>query len=245
MYDIFRIEQSGVFRRYIWRNAGFASLRSIREHLHETEPRFDPTVIPFQNVSQEPIEVSREEEGEKESEKKVLPHNPSPSTEVSTAPVRYSVSHYRDLYLSGQLTPLAVAKIILPLIRRDTSPPGVHSTAWIDVKVELVMNAAEASTLRYKEKRSLGPLDGIPIAIKDEYDVEGYETTLGSAKKDVGQEPGPAKIDSWCVQMLKEAGAIIMGKATMVEYGMGENSLVVNTFLEVLLFAYTDDRHLR
>jgi len=141
----------------------------------------------------------------------------------SPAPLRYSVAYYRALYLSGELTPLAVSKTILPLIRRDTSPPGEHSTAWINVKVGLVLKAAEESTLRYKEKRSLGPLDGIPVAIKDEYDVEGYLTTMGSANKPAGQGPEGAKVDSWCIKVLKEAGAIIMGKVTMVEYGMGEN----------------------
>lgn len=160
----------------------------------------------------------------------------------SPAPIRYSVADYRALYLSSQLTPLAVANIVLPLIRRDTSPPGVHSTAWISVRVELVIQAAEESTLRYKEKRSLGPLDGILVAIKDEYDVEGYVTTLGAANYPTSQETDSVKVDSWCVKMLKDAGAIIMGKVTMVEYGMG----TAPTFTETksCIYAYTS-RYLR
>ncbi|CAG8962008.1 hypothetical protein HYFRA_00014116 [Hymenoscyphus fraxineus] len=206
----------GFFRRHIWRNAGFASLRRIREHLHKTEPRLDPTVIPFRTLAQPLVSESEEEAEEGGSEGQ---HN-SPDLSSPKDIVRYSVSHYRELYLSGQITPLDVARTLLSLIRPDTSPPGVHSTAWIEVKAELIMDAAKSSTLRYKEGRSLGALDGIPVGIKDEYDVEGYETTLGSVKKDVVEGSGAADIDSWCVQMLKEAGAMIMGKTTMVEYGM-------------------------
>ncbi|KAI1820900.1 amidase signature domain-containing protein [Xylaria intraflava] len=82
------------------------------------------------------------------------------------------------------------------------------------------MRAAEESTLRYREGRSLGPLDGIPVAIKDEYDVEGYATRIGSAIVPVDEEAVKSLDDSWCIEKLKEAGAVIMGKVTMVEFGM-------------------------
>lgn len=85
---------------------------------------------------------------------------------ASIAKKYYSASDYRELYLSGELTPTAVANAILPLIRRDTSPPGEHSMAWFASRVDLILAAAEASTLRYKEKRPLGPLDGVPTAVK-------------------------------------------------------------------------------
>lgn len=138
--------------------------------------------------------------------------------------MRYSVAHYRSLYTTGQLTPLAVVNAVLPLIRRDISPPGKHSTAWINVRADLVIKAAEASTLRYREGRPLGPLDGIPVAIKDEYDVEGYPTTLGSTIVPTDEEHVKNIVDSWSVEKLKEAGAIIMGKVNMVEFGMGKKT---------------------
>jgi hypothetical protein len=209
-------------------------LRNIREHLAETEPRFDPAVIPLRDASQKTPLV---ENWYIENEAFLRP--PLQSVGGSSVPIRYSVAHYRALYLSSQLTPLTVVETILPLIQRDLSPPGEHSTAWIDIKVALVIKAAEESTLRYKEKRSLGPLDGIPVAVKDEYDVRGYATTLGSANESATDE---AKEDSWCIQMLKEAGAIIMGKATMVEYGMGKVSLGPSHSIN--LYTHTG-RHLR
>jgi Asp-tRNA(Asn)/Glu-tRNA(Gln) amidotransferase A subunit family amidase len=133
----------------------------------------------------------------------------------------YTVADYHRLYVSGELTPTAVAKAILPLIRKDTSPPGEHSIAFFDSKVDLVLAAAEASTLRYKEKRPLGPLDGVPTAIKDEYDIEGYITCLGSKNDYTGKSKDGAPITSWCVKKLEEAGAVNVGKLHMHEFGLG------------------------
>lgn len=144
---------------------------------------------------------------------------------VSLPRKQYSVADFRALYLSGEVTPLDVVQAVLPLIRRDTVPPGEHSVAWFDVKVDLVIKAAKASTLRYKEHRSLGLLDGIPTAVKDEYDMEGYTTTLGSVNDYTGQIPSDdGRIDAWCVRKLEEAGALILGKLSMHEFGMGKSS---------------------
>ena len=77
--------------------------------------------------------------------------------------------------------------------------------------------AAEASTLRYLQGRPLGILDGVPIAVKDEVDLDGYKKTLGSAR-DYTREGGGT---SWCVKKWEEEGAIIIGKLNMHELGMG------------------------
>ncbi|KAI1742927.1 amidase signature domain-containing protein [Xylaria scruposa] len=205
----FLLERLGFLREIAWRNAGFGSLTRISEFLENVEPRFDPTVIPQDDAQPEPA-VSTE----------VSASTSQSSALIESARVRYSVAHYRSLYNTGELTPLAVANAIIPLIRRDTSPPGKHSTAWISVRIDLITKAAEASTLRYKEGRPLGPLDGIPVAIKDEYDVEGYATTIGSSIVPTDEEHVKNIVDSWSVEKLKEAGAIIMGKTNMVEFGM-------------------------
>lgn len=136
-----------------------------------------------------------------------------------------SVASYRALYLSGELTPLDVVNAILPLIRRDLSPPGKYSVGWFDVKADQILDAAKASTERYKTHASLGPLDGIPTGVKDEYDVEGYVTSLGSVNDYTGQPPDDDSITSWCVMKLEEAGAVIMGKLSMHEFGLGDLTL--------------------
>ncbi|KAF3480561.1 glutamyl-tRNA(Gln) amidotransferase subunit A [Arthroderma uncinatum] len=202
----FVFEYVGMIRKLIWKNAGFASLRKIRKQLEDYEPRVDPTVVPTSTLAEQPAESSEPE---------------LVSTAIEPAAKYYSVQDYHNLYLSGELTPTAVARAILPLIRRDTTPPGEHSTAWFETRVDLVLAAAAASTSRYKKGCPLGLLDGIPTAVKDEYDMDGYKTCLGSLN-DYSNEPAPqgGTIASWCVRKLEEAGAVVLGKLSMHEFGL-------------------------
>ncbi|TDZ59803.1 Fatty acid amide hydrolase [Colletotrichum trifolii] len=202
-------------RSFIWGNAGFGSLRKIRKFIEDVEPRYDPTVLPFpMDEAKDPAVLHRES---------AVTSKPRPFK-------YYSVSDYHEMYLSGEVTPLAVARAILPMIRRDTAPQGEHSIAWFDTKVTQVLAAAEASTKRYKEGRSLGPLDGVPTAVKDEYEIDGYRTCLGS-RNDYTTEAEPGKsINSWCVKKLQDAGAVILGKLSMHEFGLGREPLTHGTF---------------
>jgi hypothetical protein len=204
-----RLEYIGFVRRIVWKNTGFADLRLIRRYIENSEPRYDPTVIPVATSS--PFD--------------------DPVKAVETAAAwkpearYYTVADYRNLYLSGELTPLAVAEAILPLIRRDTTPPGSHSIGFFDSNVELVLAAAKASTLRYKENRPLGLLDGVPLGVKDEYDIEGYTTCLGSRNDYTGVAAPGESITAWCVKKLEEAGAVNVGKLSMHEFGLGMFSI--------------------
>jgi Asp-tRNA(Asn)/Glu-tRNA(Gln) amidotransferase A subunit family amidase len=135
-------------------------------------------------------------------------------------PGRYhSIADYHSLYLSGELTPLAVVESLLPLIRRDVTPKSNHSLAFIASNVEEILQAARESTQRYKDESSFGLLDGIPVGIKDEVDVAGYRTTLG---RKMDEKKFPKKTETiWPVQMWEKSGAIVMGKMNMHEVGMG------------------------
>ncbi|KAF3761760.1 amidase signature enzyme [Cryphonectria parasitica EP155] len=185
-------------REVIWANAGFSSLRRLRSELEDYEPLHDPTVVPVDH------EFLNSGNGDNQ--------NNNNGDDAST---------YRNLYLSGELTPTDVAKAILPLIRRDIEPKGPHHLYFFESKANLVLQAAEASTQRYRESRSIGPLDGVPCAIKDEYDLDGYKSCLGSAN-DYTAEPRALNdsITSWCVRKLQEAGVVIVGKTSMHEFGM-------------------------
>ncbi|WAO96862.1 Amidase [Fusarium falciforme] len=207
----FLIEWVRLVRELVWHNARFDSLRNIRQELECYEARYDPAVIPIpcdNTSSDDEFDLA-------------TPSSPTlvPSEPMTETPY-YSVSDYRAMYLSGQATPTDVARALLSLIRRDISPQGKHSTAWIDTKVDLVLKAAEESTIRYRQNRSLGPLDGVPASIKDDFDLDGYDMTMGSNKNYAGRAVKSGSITNWSVRKLQEAGVVILGKLTMHEFGM-------------------------
>ncbi|KAK0124170.1 D-lactate ferricytochrome c oxidoreductase [Cadophora gregata] len=190
-------------QRTLWANAGFNGLREL-PYLKDYRERWDPTVIPISDCG-----CKSNTNGLDPKSFPILPED---------MPGRYrSVAEYHALYLSGQLTPMAVVESLLPLIRREASPKSHHSIAFIDSNVDEIMKEARASTQRYKDGSSLGIMDGIPTAIKDETDVAGYRTRSGRKQND--KVFSLAEKSSWPVQTLRDAGGIILGKLNMHELG--------------------------
>ncbi|KAF5962463.1 amidase [Fusarium bulbicola] len=208
----FLMEWIRFIRETAWANAGFASLRKIRTYLEHFEPRYDPTVVPIALS-----EAEAKERGERVQISSLQQANNSQTLNPSKF---YSAAHYRALYLSGELTPVDVAKAILPLVETDGPTPGRHAQGWRELNVERIMRAAEASTERYKNKQPLGPLDGVPSAIKDDYDLDGYSTTLGSPRDYTEIPKDGESTTSWIVRKLEEAGVVIIGKLAMHEFGL-------------------------
>ncbi|KAI9653656.1 MAG: hypothetical protein M1821_007003 [Bathelium mastoideum] len=188
---------------YLWTNAGFTVLRNLPE-LDQYPPRYDPTVTPFV-ASPQPLS----------SLSALSSPDLASRSPPSTAPARFpSIADYHAAYSSGGLTPVDVAEALLPLVRRDVSKRTDHATAFVQTNVAAVRAAAEASTERWKAGKALGLLDGVPIAIKDEVDVEGYERKVGT------NHLFETKGTSWCVKAMIDAGAIVIGKSTMHELGL-------------------------
>ncbi|KAF5546566.1 amidase [Fusarium mexicanum] len=208
----FLMEWIRFIRETAWANAGFASLRKIRTYLEHFEPRYDPTVVPIALS-----EAEAKERGERVQISALQQANNSQTLNPSKF---YSAADYRALYLSGELTPVDVAKAILPLVETDGPTPGRHAQGWRELNVERIMRAAEASTERYKNKQPLGPLDGVPSAIKDDYDLDGYSTTLGSPRDYTETPKDGESTTSWIVRKLEEAGVVIIGKLAMHEFGL-------------------------
>jgi hypothetical protein len=202
-------------RNFAWRNAGFGSLRSIRAHIEDYEPRFDPTVVPLHHYHHQHDEALSPAPADVDAE----PLKSKPNLPASGY---YSVTDYHALYLANEISPVAVAKVLLPLIRRDTTPPGEHSVAWFETRVEDVLAAARASARRYREGRPRGILDGVPVAVKDDYEIQGYKTSLGSRNDYTCVPKDGESTTNWCVRQLEEAGAVILGKSSMHEFGLGK-----------------------
>ena len=108
------------------------------------------------------------------------------------------------------------------LERIDAREPVVQAFAALNI--EGARAAADAATQRYAEGRALSPIDGMPIAIKDLIETADMPTQLGCAAM-AGNWP---KRDSAMVQALREAGAVILGKAVTTEMGMSEPGPTTN-----------------
>ncbi len=127
-----------------------------------------------------------------------------------------TASMIAEAYRTGRRTPREVAERALVAAEAlDREPLPLR--AFIHVDPRDVRARADASSARWREGRPLGPLDGVPVAIKDEIDVAGQPTTCGTAF--LGREPAHA--DAHVVARLRAAGAVILGKTNMHELGMG------------------------
>ncbi|KAF4611372.1 hypothetical protein G7Y89_g15641 [Cudoniella acicularis] len=189
-------------QKVLWSNAGFDAMRKL--DFGDYTERWDPTVIPAAHPESSPY----------------IPElDPSSFSKLPEGiPGRYySVTEYHAKYLSGELTPLAVAESLLPIIRRDIKSPSDHSLSFISTNAEQVLAAAKASTERYQAGKPLGVLDGVPTAIKDESNVAGYRTTYGRRPND--RMFPVAEESSWPVQKIEQSGAVILGKLNMHELG--------------------------
>lgn len=129
-----------------------------------------------------------------------------------------SIAQLSVLIQSGVLDPVALAEETLDGIRgyRDQS-------IFISLTPDRAMDEARAASARIRTGRSLGMLDGIPIAWKDLFDLEGMTTTAGSVVLE--DAPGAAR-DAAVVTALRQAGMVAVGRTNMSEFafsGLGIN----------------------
>ena len=114
--------------------------------LEDYEPRYDPTVIPIASES-------TANAGSGSTVDAVYINGPKCLNR------HYTIADYHSAYESGKLTPTAVAKALLALVPK-------HKAAFLDVRKDRVLAAAEASTQRYKDGKSRSMLDGVPLSVK-------------------------------------------------------------------------------
>lgn len=193
------ISRSSMIQGVLWGMNGFDKLQDLPA-LKDYYPRHDPTV------------AAASPDGQVVASVKDLPTSQKRKNDAAF----YTSANFVELYTSRKLTPVDVVERLLPLIRRDIQPPGKYSVGWISVRADLILEAAKASAERYKAGKPLSPLDGVPVAVKDSCDVTGYKQSQGSP----ADFTGPGDKTAWAVMKWEEAGAIILGKTTMHEYGL-------------------------
>lgn len=130
----------------------------------------------------------------------------------------------------GDLAFASITEISALLAQRKTSPVELTNlfldriekhnptlNAYLTITRDSALAAARESEKRIKQKRSRGPLEGIPIALKDNIQTRGIRTTAGSKfLRDFVPEE-----DATVTASLHRAGAIILGKTNLHEFAYG------------------------
>jgi amidase len=121
------------------------------------------------------------------------------------------------LYRARKVSPLEVMQAVLARI--DAVNPVVN--AYVTVVRESALAAAGRATRALGRKGGLlPPLHGVPVSIKDQVLTKGIRTTWGSL---IYKDYVPDE-DDLVVQRLKAAGAIVVGKTNLPEFGAGGNT---------------------
>jgi Asp-tRNA(Asn)/Glu-tRNA(Gln) amidotransferase A subunit family amidase len=110
---------------------------------------------------------------------------------------------------AGDLTALAYADAFIERVAEREA----DVKAWVHLDPEYVRAAARAADERRREGRAPGPLNGIPVGIKDVINTADMPTQNGCAYFK-GHQP---EHDAGCIAQLRGAGAIIMGKTVTTE----------------------------
>jgi len=114
---------------------------------------------------------------------------------------------------AGKVTPTELTEACLARI--EIYNPKLN--AFITVLRTQALAEARILDAEQKAGKLRGPLHGIPVAVKDNMQTAGIRTTFGSAVLD----SNVPKIDAVVVARLRAAGAILLGKANMLEFACG------------------------
>ncbi len=110
-------------------------------------------------------------------------------------------------------TPVDVA--VEAMARMDAQEPVVNAM-WVRDPREQVLARAEAAARRWREGHPLGPLDGVPVTLKENIARAGVPMPSGCA----GVEPVMPETDSPVARRVAEAGMVVLGSTVMPDWGM-------------------------
>lgn len=127
--------------------------------------------------------------------------------------VQLGITDIVDLVQTRQLSPVELVDSYLERIDACNANLNVYLT----VMAEEARTAARAAERALHDTDGLGPLHGVPIALKDNYAVAGVRMTAGSRFL----QDHVAATDAEVVTRLRAAGAIVLGKLNMHEWAIG------------------------
>ena len=116
---------------------------------------------------------------------------------------------------AGKVTSRALVEQALG---RIADPAGEGARAFMKTYAETALAEADHSDRLRRAGIVRSPIEGIPVSVKDLYDVAGDVTRAGSKVLD---DAAPAAADAPAVARLRAAGAVIVGRTNMVEFAFG------------------------
>ena len=116
----------------------------------------------------------------------------------------------------GEATPTAAAEAYLARVEALDG----YVKAYLTVTRDTALAQAAEADARYRAGRPLGPLDGVPIALKDVMCTAGIRTTAGSRILESYVPPYDATVTA----RLRAAGAVLLGKLNLDEFAMGSST---------------------
>ncbi|GAA4550366.1 amidase [Amycolatopsis samaneae] len=115
-------------------------------------------------------------------------------------------------YREGTLSPVEVTENVLARI--EAREPELHALYAYDPAG--AREDAKASEARWQAREPLGPIDGVPLTLKENIATRGTPVPLGTA----ATELAPATADAPAAARVRESGGVLLAKTTMPDYGM-------------------------
>lgn len=123
-----------------------------------------------------------------------------------------SAAQLHSAYSSRTLSPVEVTTALIAHVQRWE--PHINAT-WA-FEPEAALAQARAAETRWLQGQPLGALDGVPVTLKDNIATRGHAMPLGTAATTLL----PSAADAPPAARLREAGAVLLSKTTMPDYGM-------------------------
>ena len=127
-----------------------------------------------------------------------------------------TITQLAAMLAAGETTSVAITQAVID----RTAAVETRVKAFLSSEPEDALSQAKASDERRAAGKSLGPLEGIPIGIKDTLAVK--DQPLRCASKMLENYISP--FDATCITKLREAGAVIWGRLNMDEFAMGSST---------------------
>lgn len=140
------------------------------------------------------------------------------ATKLDFDPFEASIEQLQVAMGTGALTSRRLTEYYLRRIERyDQRGPALNAMAFVNSEALKLADALDAERVVSGPR---GPLHGIPIVVKDNYETVGMPTTAGSVLLHGFEPPHDAEL----VTRLRTAGAVILGKTNMHEFAYGITS---------------------